>query len=840
MSVTQPGVSLKYLHRQEMNSDQLTEVVSTTQCYHCGDDCKDQLIQADGKTFCCDGCSAVYAILNDKDLCDYYTLNQAAGISQKRKASASFAFLDDPETIDRIIDFRQDPVVRVHFYLPQIHCSSCLWLLENLHQLSEGIISSRVHFLKKEVHIQYDESVVTLRQVVETLDLVGYTPVLNLDKLDKKADKRDKSLFYKLGVAGFAFGNIMLISFPEYFGLDADQDRSMANFFGILNILLILPVVFYSGRDYLISAYYGIRQRHLNIDVPVSIGILALFGKSIYDIVSHSGAGYLDSLAGLIFFLLIGKWYQQRTYEKISFDRDYKSYFPMSAMVLVEGSEQPRTIDQIEMGDLLVIRHGELVPTDAILKKGKGVIDYSFVTGESDPVKVYAGEKIFAGGRQKGGLIELEVQKKVDQSYLTSLWNDEAFSKSEDKRSGASILSDKVATYFTAFILTIAVVTLLFWWPRDLSIAINAFTSVLIIACPCAVALAIPFTLGNTLRVLGHYEFYVKNTYVLEKITQIKQIIFDKTGTITHSEEHDLEYNGQELDESTRLAVSALTNQSTHPVSQLITRHWRVNQLPVVENFIEIPNQGITGEVNGRTYRVGASSLMPTEVPNVQGTHLAVDDQYLGYFMQRNHYRSGLKDMITSLAQYSTFLLTGDHPSEKERLGRFFHTDQMYFNQRPEDKLEFIRKQQQDGEITAMIGDGLNDAGALKQSDIGIVVSEHVNNFIPACDAVLSAPKLIHLPMYIDYIKSNIQLIYITYLVAIAYNIVGLSFAVQGLLSPVIAAILMPLSSITIVLLGVSGSNLLGWRMRRKLPRQKPTELHQEKYGFHKKAKYGY
>ena len=239
------------------------------------------------------------------------------------------------------------------------------------------------------------------------------------------------------------------------------------------------------------------------------------------------------------------------------------------------------------------------------------MVDYSFVTGESDPVYAYPGERIFAGGRQKGGLIEVEVQKKVDQSYLTSLWNDEAFSKSDDKRSGASILSDKVATYFTAVILTIAAVTLLFWWSRDLSTAINAFTSVLIIACPCAVALAIPFTLGNTLRVLGHFEFYVKNTYVLEKMTQIRQIIFDKTGTITHSEEHDLEYSGRDLDESTRQAIVALTNQSTHPVSQLITRYWKANQHLQVKDFEEIPNQGITGQINGQTYRVGASSLMP-------------------------------------------------------------------------------------------------------------------------------------------------------------------------------------------------------------------------------------
>ncbi|MCB0615808.1 MAG: heavy metal translocating P-type ATPase metal-binding domain-containing protein, partial [Phaeodactylibacter sp.] len=425
-----------------------------TNCYHCGEPCEEVEVHLEDKTFCCEGCKTVFEILNDNGMCRYYDLDENAGISLKGKAQEEYAFLDDPDVREKIIDFSDTHRTKVTFFIPQIHCASCIWLLENLYKLSPGVIASTVNFVKKEAYITFSEEEISLRQVVELLASIGYAPAINLSNLDQE-DKPivDRSFYYKLGIAGFAFGNIMLLSFPEYLGLDQGTDAYFVRVFGYLNILLALPVVFYSGRDYLQSAWLGLRQRMLNIDVPISIGILTLFGRSVFEILTHTGAGYLDSLAGLVFFLLIGKWFQQRTYHNLSFERDYKSYFPIAAHRKEAGEVRSITLDKLEAGDIILVKHRELIPADSILLKGEAEVDYSFVTGESEPVRKRTGEKIYAGGRQMGGAIELSLTRRVSQSYLTELWNDDAFTKRRESRTSA--LADRVGKVFTVTILLV-------------------------------------------------------------------------------------------------------------------------------------------------------------------------------------------------------------------------------------------------------------------------------------------------------------------------------------------------------------------------------------------------
>ena len=788
-------------------------------CYHCGEDNGKHPVAFDGKHFCCQGCKMVYSILNENDLCNYYTLNEAAGVSLKGRKEAKYTFLDQEDAKLKIIDFTDGEWTKVHFILPQIHCSSCLWLLENLARLNEGITQSRVNFLKKEIHLQYDERLTSLRQVVELLASIGYAPIINLDKLGNDKDKVvDKSLYYKLGLAGFAFGNIMLLSFPEYLGLDPSVDGAFARFFGYLNIGLVLPVVWYSGSDYLQSAWQGIRQRHLNIDVPVSLGILALFGRSVYEILSHTGAGYLDSLSGLIFFLLVGKWFQQKTYYKLSFERDYKSYFPIAANLIEEGVEKPITIDKLKPGDVIRVRHGELIPADAILMKGDGFIDYSFVTGESDPQSKSKGDQIYAGGRQKGGAIELSVIKKVANSYLTQLWNDDAFAKKSQKGE-ASELADKVATYFTWAVLAIGFATLIYWLPKDKEVAFQSFTAVLIIACPCAVALSIPFTFGNALRILGNSKFYLKNTHVIELLSKVDHIVFDKTGTITKSNGSVLTYEGEKLKPEEKVWIKSLVAQSAHPVSRWIEESITGTMVEQVNDFNEKIGEGISGVINGHKLKVGSTKwikgLLTGENNFNQGTYVQIDNRIRGYYKKEGSYREGLTSNLISLKKkYSLSLLTGDHEKEKINIENLFGKDaNTYFNQSPEQKLEYVKKLQHNRQKVMMIGDGLNDAGALKQSDVGIVITESSNNFTPACDAILEASRFKSLPDFVEFGKRSIKLVYLAYLIALIYNIVGMSYAVQGLLSPVIAAILMPASSISIVLFGMGSSTLLAKKM---------------------------
>ncbi|RLD19189.1 MAG: ATPase P, partial [Bacteroidetes bacterium] len=454
-------------------------------CFHCGEDCPDDQIRIKDKAFCCEGCKMVYEILNAHELTQYYTIDDRPGISRQKEGKVQYGWLDDVEITEQLVDFKDDKITRITLQLPQIHCASCIWLLEHLYRLQPGIVHSTINFLKKEAYISFEHDSVSLRQVAELLSAIGYPPQLNLDSLseDHKVKAVDRTLYYQLGVAGFAFGNIMLLSFPEYLGLGEGRFQT---WFGYINIMLALPVLLFSARPYLLSAWHGLRERHLNIDVPITLGVLTLFIRSVFEILPHSGAGYLDSLAGLVFFLLIGKWFQQATYHRLSFERDYKSYFPIAASVMTDDGEQSVAVNKLEVGSTIIVRHKELIPADGILLRGKGYIDYSFVTGESQPVEMKSGEKIFAGGRQMGDAIEVTTVKKVSQSYLTQLWNDSVFAK-EDTKQGASDLADAVGKKFTYVILAIALVTLLYWLPKDIGYAVNAFTAVLIIACPCAV-----------------------------------------------------------------------------------------------------------------------------------------------------------------------------------------------------------------------------------------------------------------------------------------------------------------------------------------------------------------
>ena len=784
-------------------------------CYHCGEDCKEDAIQLSEKHFCCEGCKMVYVILNENDLCRYYEIEEKAGISLKGKRKEQYAYLDANEVREKLIDFTDGQRTKVTFLLPQIHCSSCIWLLENLYRLNDNILSSKVNFLKKELYINFDESDFSLKKLVEMLASIGYAPAINLNDLeDKPRMTTDKRLYYQLGVAGFAFGNIMLLSFPEYLGLGEWTDASIAWFFGYLNILLSILVVFYSAGDYLRSAWLGLQQYRLNIDVPITLGIFSIFGRSFFEIVTHTGAGFLDSLSGLVFFLLIGKWFQQRTWQHLSFERDYKSYFPIAATLLKNNQQESISLHLLQRGDTILIRHQELIPADGVLLEGEAKIDYSFVTGEAEPIPLSKGEQLFAGGRQMGKSIKVGVTKKVTQSYLTQLWNEEAFTKKVVNPT--TRLADKVGKYFTFIILLIAFSTLFYWLPKDIHLAINAFTAVLIIACPCAIALSIPFTFGNITRVLARQSFFLKNTSVVESLQKITAIVLDKTGTLTNGFKNEIHYLGnQQLRFLERQLIHALTRHSNHPISkQLQTQVGVVGDSLQVHRFKEYPGKGIEGYIGYHFIRIGSKKWLnvPDSVSFKDATvFIEIDGQCACGFLIKNHYRKGLKKVLKEWQKnHKVFLLSGDNERERPYLESLFQNPrQLHFQQSPKDKLEFIQNLQLKGEKVLMLGDGLNDAGALKQSDVGIVLTENTNNFTPACDAILDAKQFAYLPNFMRYAQRGVQIVYWSYLLAAIYNIIGLSFAMQGTLSPVIAAILMPLSSVSIVLFGVGMSTLL-------------------------------
>lgn len=788
-----------------------------TACYHCGDDCDREHIVFDEKDFCCNGCKTVYEILNQNDLCTYYDLEQSPGISLKaKKFDDKYAYLDNEDISRMILDYADDNIAKVTFYIPVIHCSSCIWLLENLYKITDGIRQCRVDFVKKEFSVDFEPSVSTLRKLVELLATIGYEPSISLEDSDKKNDKSvNRSLYLKIGVAGFAFGNIMLLSFPEYFGFEG-LEENIQRFISYLNILLSLPVVFYCASDYFRSAWSGLKQRFINIDIPISLGILVLFTRSLYEILSQSGPGYLDSLSGLLFFLLIGRWFQNYTYQGLSFERDYKSYFPLAVFRLVGNDLESITVNQIQKGDVIRVRNQEIIPADSILKSDFANIDYSFVTGESTPVSKKRGDYIYAGGRQMGESIFLDVTKPVSQSYLTQLWNNVAFTKEKDD--SFEILINRISKYFTAAVLGIALLGFAFWAGRDLRTALNALTAVLIVACPCALTLSAPFTLGSTMRIFGKLNFYLKNVHVIERLLKINHIVFDKTGTITYNQSGEVNFDGMQMNAEDYRRIKALAMNSTHPLSRVLAESIDENVSDItLEKYEEIAGSGLQAEVGGDWYKLGSKAYVSPEEPisgnTAEATQIFVskNEHILGQFKIENKYRAGISEILSTLKKrFQLSILTGDNRSEESRLISMFGESAAYrFNQSPQEKLDYIRVLQEQDKKVLMVGDGLNDAGALQQSDIGISVTDDTSNFTPASDAIMTSDSLRRLPDFMNFAQISIRIVIIAFAISFLYNIVGISFALTGKLTPLIAAILMPLSSISVVVFATTTTNLM-------------------------------
>jgi Cu+-exporting ATPase len=786
-----------------------------TQCYHCGEDCVSGKIAIGEKIFCCEGCRMVFQVINQNDLCAYYSLNERPGINQRINIRQDkFAFLEDSTIRQKLISFKDDQQTQVIFYLPQVHCSSCLYLLENLYKFDRGILSAKVNFTRKEVEITFSNKT-SLRKVAELLTSIGYEPYISLNDLKEKRPGINKSMIYQLGIAAFCFGNIMMMSFPEYLGIDASE-TGLRSVFRWMNFSLSLPVFFFSALPFYQSAWKSLKHKFLNIDAPIALAIVITFTRSAYEVITGTGGGYFDSLSGIVFFMLAGRVLQDKTYRQLSFERDYTSYFPIAVSVLKEGKEISRTLPGIKPGDELLIHNEELIPADGILTRGRAFIDYSFVTGESLPVLKEVGEIVYAGGKQTGGNIELFVVKEVAQSYLTKLWSRDEFK--QNKQTSHNSFVHALARYFTYILFALVAITATYWWVSDPAKIWPAVTAMLIIACPCALLLSNSFTNGNILRILGRNHFYLRNAQTIEEIGSADHIVFDKTGTLTSTQEQDICYEGKPLALQQQKKIASLAACSSHPLSRALARHIGWNIEVAVAGVNEIAGKGIEGFINDEFVKLGSCEFVTGSNDRRATTaiYVSFDNHLMGVFQFRNHYRKSIPELVKKLkGNYQLSVITGDNEQEKDNLRNLLGKETtLLFHQKPEDKLHYIQSLQQKGKKVMMIGDGLNDAGALKQSNIGIAVTEQSNNFTPASDAIIEAKQLSNLPRFIYLCKANKNIVMASFILSIFYNIIGLSFAIRGNLSPLIAAILMPSSSLSILLITFGSSNLLAKWMK--------------------------
>ncbi|MBK9183311.1 MAG: heavy metal translocating P-type ATPase [Ignavibacteria bacterium] len=789
-------------------------------CTHCGEPCADHSISDGAHTFCCTGCRSVYDILSSNGMCEYYTFDGASGVPQRgpQRDRSVYEVLDDAATAARFIDFSNGSITRARLALPGMHCASCVWLLEQLQRFDQGIRSSRVDLMRKTVEVEYDPSRTGLKAIAILLSSLGYEPLLSSEgtEHDRDAERREatRKIYLRLGVAGFAAGNVMMISIARYMAGDTGMDQTLVRLFSLLSIGLSIPVYFFSASPWLSSALASLRRRVVNLDVPVALGITTLFVRSIVDIVSGGGEGFLDSFAGLVFFLLIGRLFQQKAFDAVSFDRTVRSFFPLSVRREQKGVEAVVPIDAVRTGDVMIVRNGEVIPADAVLMSATGYVDYSFVTGESVPVECTSGSMIYAGGKVVGTAVRLTATRPVSQSYLASLWERTA---SRTPRSSYMKLSDRFGLWFTVGTLLVAAAGALFWLP-NVALAVNVFTAVLIIACPCALTLAAPITLGTAMGLLGRSGMYIKNIGVLLELKNANTVVFDKTGTLTSSR-HDVVYHGKPLTASEHEAIEAVASHSAHPVSQSIARMSSARSTADV--VVEDVGRGVRGRSNGHTVVIGSFSYLSEELGDetiavAEGTAVAVDGMLAGRFVMRSHVREDVPMMVHGLRSngIQTRLVTGDTDRDADVLRSVFADEEMHFRATPGEKVEAVEALRSRGASVLMVGDGLNDVSAMAAADVSIAVTDETSTLAPASDLVMPAQRLSDLPGLLTYTHELTRVISSALWFTMAYNAVGISLALAGILTPVITAIMMPLSSLLVVGMSVGGARLYARRFK--------------------------
>jgi P-type Cu+ transporter len=348
----------------------------------------------------------------------------------------------------------------------------------------------------------------------------------------------------------------------------------------------------------------------------------------------------------------------------------------------------------------------------------------------------------------------------------------------------------------------------------DLHKAIFVFTSVLIIACPCALALSIPFTFGNTMRIFGRAGLYIKNTDVIERLSHINSVVFDKTGTLTRPNENRVVYSGELLTPEESAAVYSLVRQSTHPLSNAMAVGFANKEYVAPEHFVEVAGRGIFGKANGMNLKIGSEEYVcGTTIAEMKSSvvFVSVNDEVKGHFTVTNQYREGFEQVLQTLkGRFKLYLISGDNDAEAQNLSAWFEPGNLLFNQKPGDKAAFIQQLQQKGEIILMTGDGLNDAGALMQADVALTVADKAYHFSPASDAVLEASQFARLARFIGFTKISLNIVKLSFVISFFYNVIGVSIALTGNLSPVIAAILMPISSVSVVAFATFVTRLTG------------------------------
>jgi len=795
------------------------ETAHTIHCAHCTLPVPEGLIEpgADNQ-FCCNGCKAVWNILHANGLDGYYAVRDAVDPEAQPTASTTGTYeeLDDPAFQAACVEFLPGGQAQSELLLEGMHCAACVWLIERLPKVVDGVIESRANIRRRTATIRYHPEQVKLSQLARALDRLGYAAHPARGAAAREARlKEDRKFLIRVGVAGAIAGNVMLLAIALYGGALDGISTTWSNTFRWYSMGLGLLSLVWPGRVFFIGALAAIRTRTAHLDLPIALALTVggLWGS--YNTITGTGEIYFDSLSILVFLLLVGRWVQHRQQRSASDQVELMLTLTPSSATKVndDGSTSRVPIEAVEVGMLVEVAASESIPADGTIETGRTNLDTAFLTGESRPTPGLVGDQVVAGATNLTSPIRVRVDAVGDSTRVAKLMHLVA-SATADKAPIVRV-ADRIAVYFVFSVITLSIITLVYWTLRaNLSTGIELATALLIVTCPCALGLATPMAMSIAMGRAAKAGILVKSAAAIEAMAKPGTMILDKTGTITKAQMRivDARCNPDLLAQAA--AVEAHAN---HPIAKAIADSTDPDSTYTVTDIRQSPSQGISAMVDGHPIEIGSPSFIDASHPLDAQSSAAVADMLaqsltpvvifsdalgLGVLGIGDPVRDDAPESIARLrdAGWSLQLCSGDHPQIVHQVAKQVGINHARGAVSPEAKAERVKALRScSPRPIVMVGDGINDAAALASADVGIAVHAGAEASLEAADIYLTAKGLAPIVALASLAKHTMRTIHIALVFSIAYNLIAVVLAMTGEINALIAAILMPISSLTVV-----------------------------------------
>lgn len=802
------------------------EATTAVVCNHCGAEVPAGMIDAlSPEQFCCRGCRTAYALIHEHGLEAYYLRNQPTGQAVGDSPLAkSFRDFDQPAFEELYVRSRPDGQKESLLVLHGIHCAACIWLLEKLPQLVSGVSTAKVNWSRSTVEVVWQPEQAALSQIAQVLNRLGYAPAPVRHGAQQAAVvQENRRQIVNLGVAAALAGNNMLLGAALYFGLLSQLGGSIETLFRGASCLLGVASVLGPGRTFLRTAWSALRTRTPHVDIPVAVALLMGSLSGLWNTLTGRGEIYFDSISSLVALLLVGRYIQFRQQRQTAeaVDLLYR-LTPRSARKLIDGLVVETLVDLLEPGDRIEVLPGQGVPADGTIMTGHSTIDESLLTGEARPVVRVAGEAIFAGTQNLSGPLEVSVTRTGRQTRMGRLM--ELMEAASRDKPPVIEWANRAGVWFVYGVLTVAVLTFLYWLRLSGTSAVEHTVAVLIVACPCVIALAAPLTLSLAISRAAGRGILIKSGDVLQRMARPGKIWLDKTGTLTQGRTRLIQWWG---DSALAAEVAALEGRSTHPLAAALQQesleqvlNVRLGVLPPVEQVAQDPRGGIHGRVAGSELVIGSRKYfagLGLEIPpgleaqakawaqtGLTVIYVARQRVVCGLAAIGDQLRSDAAATVSALQKrdWQVGILSGDRPetvaSVAAELG--IAADLAWGGLSPEEKTARVRSRVAD-EVVVMVGDGLNDSASLAAASVGVAVKGGAEASLAAAPVYLSRGGLSDLLLLASASRQTMTTIHVSLLISILYNTFSVGLATMGLIHPLIAALMMPLSSLTTIIL---------------------------------------